>query len=70
MAELLVPQVDIRFDPLSFCVQRGSGLIGVEDKHPPFTAPLRDYFAFLFYEAAEMRESNLHSLVDDLTDRH
>ena len=70
MAEPLVPQVDIRLDLLLFRKHNGAHVVGFEDKHPPFTTPLRDYLAFLFYEAVEMRESNLHTLVDDLNNRH
>ena len=68
VAEPLVPQVDIGLDLLSFRKHCGAHIIGFEDKHPPFTAPLCDDFAFFFDELAEMCESNLHPMVDDLTE--
>ena len=62
-SEPIASQVDVRLDLLSFRKHCGASLIGVEDKHPPFTAPLHDYFAFLFDVAAEVCELNLHTLV-------
>ena len=41
----LVPQVDVRFHLLSFGEQCGADVIGVEDKHPPISAPLRNNLA-------------------------
>ena len=42
VADLLVPQVDIRFDLLSFHIHHGANIIDMEDKHPPFSAPTCD----------------------------
>ena len=71
MAEPLVPQVDIRFDFLSFRKHSGSHIVRFEDEHPQFSTPLRDYLAFFFFdEAPEMSKSNLHALVDNFSDRH
>ena len=39
VANPLVPQVDIQLDFLTFCVQSGAYLIGIEDKHPPARHP-------------------------------
>ena len=66
----LVPQVDIRLDLLSFGEQRGADIIGVEDEHPPVSAPLRNDLTLFLNEAPEVHKSHLHPLVDDLTDRH
>ena len=68
MAEPLVPKVDIRLDLLPFHKHCCSDFISVEDERPPFSMPLRNAFALFFDEAPEMRESNLHPLVDDLSD--
>jgi hypothetical protein len=66
----LVPQVDIRLRFLSLREQSGVGAIvgTVEDEHPPVSAPLRNNPAFFFDEGSEVRKSNLHPLVDDLSD--
>ena len=64
MAEQPMLQVNVRFDFFSFGELRSTYVICFENKHPPFSAPLR------INEAPVMREPNLHSLVDDLTDRH
>ena len=45
-------------------------VIGLEDKHPPFSMPLCDDLAFLFDEALMISEANLHSMIDDMSDRH
>ena len=66
----LMPQVDIRLNFLSFHEQGGAYVIGVEDEHPPISAPLRNNLALFLDEAPKMRESNLNPLVDDLSDRH
>jgi hypothetical protein len=66
----LVPQVDVRLDLLSFREQSGAKVIGVEDKHPPVSAPLRNDFALILNEAPEVRKPHLHPLVDNLTDGH
>ena len=66
----LMPQVDIRLDFLSFREHGGAYVIGVEDEHPPISAPLRNNLAFFLDVAPEMCESNLHPLVNDLSDRH
>ena len=39
VANPLVPQVDIRFDLLSFGKQGGADIVGVEDEHPPILVP-------------------------------
>ena len=64
-----MPQVDIRLDFLSFREDGGAYVIGVKDEHPPISAPLRNNLA-LFLGLPEMRELNLHPLVDDLSDRY
>ena len=64
----LVPQVDIRFDFLSFTEHCGANVIGVEDEHPPFSVSLCNNLAFFLFEAPEMREPDLHPLVEDLSD--
>ena len=61
-----MPQVDIRLGFLSHC---GAPVSGVEDEHPPVSAPLRNHTAFFLNEATEVCEPNLHPLVDDLPDR-
>ena len=66
----LMPQVDIRLDFLSFREHCGAHVIGVEDKHPPVSMAFRNNLAFFLHEALEMCEPDLHSLVDDLSDRH
>ena len=70
MAYPLVPQVDVRLDLLSFCKQSGADVIGVEDKHPPISAPLRNNFALILNEAPEVCKPHLHPLVDYLSDGH
>ena len=70
MAYPLMPQVNIRLKFLSFREQGGASVIGVEDEHPPIYAPLRNILALFVDEVPEIRESNLHPLVDDLSDRH
>ena len=70
MAEPLVPKVDIRLDLLPFHKHCCSDFISVEDERPPFSAPLRKDFALFFDVATEMRESNLHPLVNDLSNLH
>ena len=65
-----MPQVDIRLDFLSFREHGGAYIIGVKDKHPPISVPLHNKLALFLNEAPEMRESDLHPLVDDLSDRH
>jgi hypothetical protein len=67
----LVPQADIRLGFLSLREQSGVGaIIGtVEDKHPPISASSRNDLAFLLDEGSEVRKPDLHSLVDDLSDR-
>ena len=60
--------VDIRLDFLSFREHGGAYVIGVEDEHPPISVPWRNNLAFFLDEAPEMREPNLHPLVDDLSD--
>ena len=62
----LVPQVDIRLGFLSLCEHCGATVSGVEDEHPPISAPLRNHTAFFLNEAPEVCELNLHPLVDDL----
>ena len=64
----LMPQVDIRLNYLSFRKHCGTTVTGVEDKHSPVSTPLRNDFAFFLDEAPEMREPDLHPLVDDLSD--
>ena len=66
----LMPQVDIRLDFLSFREHGGAYVIGVKDEHPPISAPLRNNLAFFLDKAPEMREPDLHPLVDDLSDRN
>ena len=66
----LMPQVDIRLDFLSFREHGGAYVISVEDEHPPIFAPLCNNLAFFLNEAPEMRQPDLHPLVDDLTGRH
>ena len=70
MADLLVPQVHIRLNLLSFCKQSGADIIDIEDEHPPVSAPLRDYLAFFLDEAPKMHEPYVHPLDQDLSDRH
>jgi hypothetical protein len=71
VADPLVPQVDIRLGFLSLREQGGVGSIvsTVEDKHPPVFASSRNNPAFLLDEGSEVCKSDLHSLVDDLSDR-
>ena len=38
--------------------------------HAPFSTPLRNNLALFLNEASKVGEPNLHSLVDDLLDRH
>ena len=64
----LMPQVDIRLDFSSFREHGGAYVISVEDEHPPISAPLHNNLAFFLDEAPEMREPDLHPLVDDLSD--
>ena len=70
MAYPLTLHVDIRIDFLSFREHGVAYIIGVEDEHPPISASLRNNLAFFLAEAPEMREPDLHPLVDDLYDRH
>ena len=60
MVDLLMPQVDILLDLLSFGKHCGVDLICVEDEYPPFLAPLRDDLPFFFDEAFEVSEPDLH----------
>ena len=64
----LVPQVDVGYDFLSLCEHCGAPVSGVEDEHPPVSAPLRNHAAFFLDEAPEVCEPNLHPLVNDLPD--
>ena len=64
----LMPQVDIRLDFLSFHEQGDANVIGVKDEHPPIYAPLCNNLALFLDEAPEICESNLHPLVDDLSE--
>ena len=68
MAYPLMPQVDIRLDFLSFHEQGGAYIIRVEDELPPIFVPLHNNLGLFLDEAPKMRESNLHPLVDDLSD--
>ena len=70
MAYPLMPLVNIRLDFLSFREHCGANVIADDDEHPPIFAPLRNNLAFFLDEAPEMREPDLHPLVDDLSDRH
>ena len=70
MVDSLMPEVDVRFDLLSFSKQCGADVICIEDEHPPFLVPLRDDLAFFFDEAPEVGEPDLYPLIDDLSDRH
>ena len=63
-----MPQVDIRLDFLSFREHSGAYNIFVEDEHPPISVPLRNNLDFFLDEAPEMRELDLHPLVNDLSD--
>jgi hypothetical protein len=67
----LVPQADIRLGFLSIREQSGVGaIVGmVEDEHPPVSTSSRNNPAFLPNEGSEVRKPDLHSLVDDLSDR-
>ena len=47
----LVLYVDIRLDFLSLREHCGATVTGVEDKHPPVSAPLRNKSAFFLDEA-------------------
>ena len=60
MAEPLVP----------FRKHCSSDFICFEDKHPPFTMPLCDDLPFFLDEAVEVHESDLHPLVNNLSNRH
>ena len=55
---------------MSFREQSGPNVIRVEDEHPLVSAPLLDNLALILDEAPEMRESHLHSLIDDMSDQH
>ena len=66
----LMPQVDIRLNFLSFREHGGAYIIGVEDENPPISASLHNNLALFLDEAPEMRKSNLHHLVNDLSDQH
>ena len=55
---------------MSFCEQCGADVICVEDEHPPLSTPLCNDLAFFLDEAPKVGEPDLHSLVDDLTNRH
>ena len=68
VADPLVPQVDVPLNLLSFCKHNTANIIRFEDKHPPVSAPLPNNLAFFLDEAPEMREPDLHPLVDDLPD--
>ena len=63
VAYSLMPQVDIRLVFLSFREQGGAHVIGVQDEHPPISAPLHNNLVLFLDEAPEMRESNLHPLL-------
>ena len=67
VADLLMPQLDVRLNLLPFREHNGVDIIRFEDKHPPIAMPLPDDFAFFFDEAHEMCESDLHPLVDNLS---
>ena len=43
----LVPQVDVRLGFLSLREHCGAAVSGVEDEHPPVSAPLRNHMAFV-----------------------
>ena len=70
VADPLMPQVDIRFNFLSFGEHCSADVVRVEDEHPPFSSILCDDLSFFFNEAAKVGEPNLHSLFDNLSDRH
>jgi hypothetical protein len=67
----LVPPVDIRLGFLSLREQGGVGAIvgTVKDEHLPVSAPSRNNPAFFFDEGSKVCKSNLHPLVDDLSNR-
>ena len=45
-------------------------IISFEDEHSSILVPLRDDPAFLLDEASVVSESDLHSWIYDLVDRH
>ena len=66
----LMPQVDIRFNFLSFGKHCGVNIVCVKDEHPPFSSPLHDDFPFFLDEATKVGEPDLHPLVDALFGRN
>ena len=70
MVEPLLPQVDIRLNLLPFGKHNSAYIDALEDEHPPFTTPLCDDFSLLFDEVVLESKSNMHSLVDYLSNRH
>ena len=70
MTEPLVPQVNIRLDLFPFAKHSYANVIGLDDEHSPFMAPLCNDFAFLLDVALVMSELDLHALVEKLSDKY
>ena len=51
-------------------MQIGDNIIGVKDEHLPHSTTLRNNPTFLLDEESEVNKSDMHSLIDDLSDRH
>ena len=58
-------EVDVRFDLLSFGEHSSTNVVCFKDEHPPI---LCNELAFILDEVPMMSESDLHSLINDLSD--
>ena len=68
MVDPLMPQIDMRFNFLTFGKQRGADFIRVEDEHPLFSMPFRNNLALFLDEAPKVGKSSVHSLVINMAD--
>ena len=70
VVDLLVPQVDVGFDLLSFCKHCDTNFICLEDKHPPISTSTRDQPTLVLDEETEVIKPYMHALIDDLSDKY
>ena len=70
VVDLLVPQVDVRFDVLSFCKHQGTNTICFEDKHPPMSvSPVSSHYqsTLVLDEVVVVIKSDLHALINNMS---
>ena len=70
MASRLMPQVDVRIELFPFWKHSSADVIHLEDKHRPIFVPSGNDSAFVLNEAVMVIKSDLHALVNYLSNRH